>query len=60
MELWMKIAIGAFLALMIVLLLPMAKRMYQESPEAQPGDWTSVLIPIALVVGFVALLMYLV
>lgn len=56
MELWIKIATALLIGLMIVLLLPVAKRMYQQSPEARPGDWQAVIIPIALVVLFVILL----
>jgi len=54
---WMKIASAVFLGLMIAMLLPRAKAMLENSPEAKPGDWTGALIPIFGVLGFVLLLM---
>ncbi|MGR8918376.1 MAG: hypothetical protein ACU85V_02065 [Gammaproteobacteria bacterium] len=60
MEMWMKIGSAVLLGMMIILLLPQAKRMLNESPEAQAGDWQSFLLPLLAVGGFVALLMWLV
>lgn len=56
MDFWLKLAAAVFLGLMVVLLLPVAKRMQQESPEAKPGDWHAALIPVVLVLLFVLLL----
>ncbi|MCC6203107.1 MAG: hypothetical protein IT494_08905 [Gammaproteobacteria bacterium] len=56
MDFWLKLATALFLGLMVVLLLPVAKRMQQQSPEAKPGDWHAALVPVALVVLFVLLL----
>ncbi len=53
----MKIASAVFLGLMIAFLIPRAKDMLQNSPQAKPGDWTGALIPIFGVIGFVLLLM---
>ncbi|HMM74981.1 MAG TPA: hypothetical protein PJ986_04685 [Gammaproteobacteria bacterium] len=53
----MKIGSAVFLGLMIAFLLPRAKAMMENSPEAKPGDWTGALIPIFGVLGFVLLLM---
>ena len=55
---WTKIAIAIFCGIMVIALLPVARHMYKESPEAKPGDWGSVLVPIMLVIAFVALLIY--
>ena len=46
------IALGAFL----VYLFPRMKHMLKNSPEGSNADWMSALIPLALVGGFVALL----
>ena len=43
---WMKIMSAVFLGAML-----------ENSPQAKPGDWTSALIPIFGVLGFVLLLM---
>jgi len=60
MELWMKIGSALLLGGMLIMLLPQAKRMLKESPEAQPGDWRNFILPLLAVAGFVALLMALV
>ena len=60
MDLWMKIGTAALLVMMIAIIWPRAGRMMKESPEARPGDWRAALIPILIVAGFVALLMYLI
>ena len=56
MDLWMKIAWAAMLVMLLVYLYPRAKHWLENGPKAQKGDWQSVLLPIALVVGFVMLL----
>lgn len=56
----MKIASAIFLVLILVFLLPRAKGMLTNSPKAEPGDWQAAIIPLAAVVGFIALLMWLV
>jgi len=60
MDLWMKIGAALLVVAMIVYVWPSARVMMQESREAQPGDWRSALIPLALVLAFVAFLMWLV
>ena len=60
MELWMKIGTALLLIMMITVVAPRAKHMMQNSPEGQPGDWRGVLLPVAAVIGFVLLLMWLV
>lgn len=55
-ETWMKIGSALLLGMMIVFLLPRAKTMLKESPKASSDDWKGILLPLALVVGFVILL----
>ena len=54
---WMKISSAIFLGIMIVLLLPRAKAIMSNTPEAKPGDWNSAILPLLAVAGFIALLM---
>lgn len=56
----MKIASAIFLVLILAFLLPRAKSMLTNSPKAEAGDWQAAIIPLAAVVGFIALLMWLV
>ncbi len=56
-DMWMKIGSALLLGAMIIYLLPRAKTMMEQSPEAKPGDWRNALLPLAAVVGFVILLM---
>ncbi len=56
----MKIASAIFLVLILVFLLPKAKGMLTNSPKAEVGDWQAAIIPLAGVIGFIALLMWLV
>ena len=56
MDLFMKIAWAAMLIMLLVFLYPRAKNWLEHGPKAQKGDWQSVLLPLALVVGFVILL----
>jgi hypothetical protein len=60
MDLWMKIGSAVLLVVMLIILIPRAKQMMQESPKGTPAQWVSFLIPIGLVVLFVLLLMQLV
>jgi hypothetical protein len=52
----MKIAWAALLLMIIVYLYPRAKHWLEHGPKAEKGDWQSALLPLALVVGFVILL----
>ena len=54
---WMKISSAIFLGLMILVLLPRAKAILSNTPEARPGDWNGVILPLLAVAGFVVLLM---
>lgn len=53
---WMKIGWALALAAMLVFLIPRARHMLKNSPKAGEGDWGAVLVPLALIVGFVILL----
>ena len=57
MDLWMKIGSAVIMGIMLVLLFPRAKQMLQEGPKGGSKEWVSALIPLAMVVGFVILLM---
>lgn len=57
---WMKIGAAVLLGAMILLLLPRARQMMNESRKAEAGEWQSVLLPILAVAGFVVLLIMLV
>ena len=56
----MNIVSALLLVAMLVLLAPRARQMLSESRPAETGDWRAVLLPLAAVVLFVALLMKLV
>lgn len=56
MEMWMKIGTALLLGTMLVLILPRAKHMLQNSPKAGEGDWKAVLIPMLLLVLFILFL----
>jgi peptidoglycan/LPS O-acetylase OafA/YrhL len=56
MDLWMKIAWAAMLGMMLFFLYPRAREWLEKGPKAQSGDWQAALLPLVLVVGFVALL----
>ena len=53
---WMDIVAAIALGMMAVFIFPRMKHMLKESPEGDSSDWMSALIPIALVGGFVVLL----
>jgi hypothetical protein len=56
MEMWMKILSAITLGIMLVVLVPRAKIMLQNSPKAGEGDWKAVLIPLALLILFILFL----
>jgi hypothetical protein len=58
--LWIQIAVAAVLGMMLFFLFPAAKHWWTQGPRAAPGDWSGALLPLALVVGFVVLLVLLV
>ncbi|MCG8488033.1 MAG: hypothetical protein AB2551_18890 [Candidatus Thiodiazotropha sp.] len=57
---WTKIIWAVLLGAMILFLWPRAKHMLKNSPKAEQGDWQAAIVPIALVAGFVVLLIMIV
>lgn len=55
-NIWIKLLYAIPLVLLIVFLFPHARHMISNSPKPGPGDWRSVLLPIAIVVLFVLIL----
>lgn len=53
---WMKIGWALAIGAMLIYLIPRARYMLSNSPKAEAGDWQSLLIPLLLVIGIVALL----
>ncbi len=54
---WTKLFSALLIIAMIVFLFPRAKEMLKNSPKASNNDFVAILIPLALVIGFVFLLM---
>lgn len=57
---WQQIVWAILIGAMIVMVFPRVKRALDDSPEGSTSDWLSALIPIALVGGFIALLVVMV
>ena len=55
---WMKIAAAGGLVLMLVLLIPRAKDVFANTPKASGSDWQAAILPIFVVMGFVAFLLF--
>ncbi len=53
---WMKIATAMMLVMMLVFLFPRVRHMVKNSPKGSASDWMSAIIPLVLVIGFVAFL----
>ncbi len=60
MDMWMKIGMALLLGMMLLFLLPRAKEMIKNSPKGSSQEWMSALIPLALVAGFITLLVMMV
>lgn len=60
MDLFLKILLAAIFVMLIVRMWPVAKNWMENGPRAQKGDWNAAIVPLALVVGFVILLIVLV
>ena len=60
MSLWEKLLLGVMVVLVLLWVRPGLKTMFKERRAASRQEWMSVLLPIALVAGFVILLMMLV
>ncbi|MES9872397.1 MAG: hypothetical protein ABW116_01375 [Candidatus Sedimenticola sp. 20ELBAFRAG] len=59
-NLWLQIGSVIVIGLMLFFLYPTAKHWMQNGPKAEQGDWAAAILPLALVVGFVILLIMLV
>ena len=60
MELFLKITLAVVLGLIVIRLWPAANHMLKHGPKGSSQDWQAALVPIALVVGFVVLLIMMV
>ena len=60
MALWEKLLLGALVVLVLLWFRPGLKAAFKERRSASREEWMSVLVPIALVAGFVVLLIMLV
>ncbi len=56
MDLFLKIAAGAMLVLMLFYMWPTFKNWQENGPKAQKGDWMAVALPLGGVVLLVILL----
>ena len=56
MDLWMKIGSAMLLGMMLLYMLPKAKQIMKNTRKGSASEWVSVIIPLVLVGGFVALL----
>lgn len=59
MALWEQILLGMFGFVLFFLFWPGAKAAMERSREAENPDWQGALVPIAIVVLFVVVLIYL-
>lgn len=57
---WLKIGSALLIIAMIAFVWPSARRMMHDSRKAEPGEWQGALLPIILVLLFVAFLMWIV
>ncbi len=60
MALWEKLLLGGLVVLVLLWFRPGIKAAFSERKKASRSEWMSVLVPVALVAGFVVLLMMLV
>ncbi|MEW7976238.1 MAG: hypothetical protein AB2814_01915 [Candidatus Sedimenticola endophacoides] len=59
-NLWLQIGAAVVFGMMLFFIYPNAKHWMKNAPKAQQGDWMAALLPLAAVVGFVILLIFLV
>jgi len=57
---WSKIGWALLLGVMVVALVPRLREVMTHAPRGGRDDWTAALLPLVLVVAFVALLLWLV
>jgi hypothetical protein len=58
--LWLKITVALVLGFMVIRLWPVAAHLNKHGPKGSAKDWQAALVPLALVAGFVLLLIFLV
>lgn len=56
---WEQILLGIGAVVLVFLFWPGVKRAMQQSREAENPDWSGVLVPVVVVIGFVILLILL-
>ncbi len=56
----MKIGWAVLIGMLLIVLFPRARQMMANSPKGSADDWRGVILPLALVIGFVLLLISLV
>lgn len=56
MALWEKLLLGVLVVVVLLWFRPGLKAAFRERRKASQAEWMSALIPIALVAGFVVLL----
>ena len=59
MGLWEKLLLGVMVLLVLLWFRPGIKAAFKERRDASRDEWMGVLIPVALVAGFVVLLIML-
>jgi len=59
MALWEKLLLGVLVLVVLLWFRPGIKAAFRERRQASQAEWLSALIPIALVAGFVVLLIML-
>lgn len=57
---WMEIISALALGMFVVVMLPMAKNMVQNSPKGSTSDWISFVVTVVMIMLFVILLIELV
>lgn len=57
---WMKIVAAMALIMFIIYLFPRARHMMENSPKGSSSDWMGFVIPILIIVLFIAFLIQLV
>jgi len=57
---WLKIGSAVLLIAMIVFIWPRMKHAVANSPKGSLNDWMGYIVPMAAVVGFIILLIYMV
>ena len=60
MEFWLKIAVAVVLGIIVIRLWPAVNHMLKHGPTGTADDCRGAIIPLLLVVGFVALLILMV